>query len=105
MVADENFDEFVPAEQESRLEKEREVVLASEELVPKLTRPNYYTEPSLTRLCRMSEEELSQVKDFSVGNEFGKIMFEGKTDVRGLDLDDIINIKSKTVIHNTDTSF
>lgn len=96
MITDENVDDL----QSSRLRKsvqEKEVRFASEDMIPKITKPNYHTEPATVRLCRMSEQELSQVEDFSIENEFGKIIFDGKTDIRGLNLDELINIKSKAV--------
>ena len=72
--------------------------MAPIEVVPKLRRADYETEPPLVQLMRMTEEELENVENFTVKNRHGKITFEGKTDVRMLDLDQIINIDEKTVI-------
>lgn len=101
MIADENAERLVPVDS-TLSHPEKEVDLAPEELVPRLTKPGYYCEPSLTKLCRMSEQELANIEDFTICNEYGKIILDGKTDVRGLDLDELVNIKNKTVIKHID---
>jgi nuclear pore complex protein Nup98-Nup96 len=61
---------------------------------PLLTRPKYYTIPSISKLRKMSGQDLSQVEDFVVGHDdFGEILWPGYTDVRGLCLDDIVIFK------------
>ena len=40
----------------------------------------------------MSLEELSRVMDFQVSNRFGSVVWPGHTDLRFVDLDDIIEI-------------
>jgi hypothetical protein len=72
--------------------------LAPKELLPKLSLPGYSTTPSIIELARMSAEELSAVRGFSVQNEYGIIEFLGETDVRELDLDAIVRIEEKAVI-------
>ena len=72
--------------------------LAPKELLPQLSLPGYSTSPSIIELARMSAEELSAVKGFSVQNEYGIIEFLGETDVRELDLDAIVRIEEKVVI-------
>ena len=68
-------------------------VKATNPHAPKLTRRDYYTLPSMNELGQMSDEELRQVKDFTIGRKgHGKIEFSGLTDVRGLDLDSIVLI-------------
>lgn len=49
--------------------------LAAAEELPYISLNVYKTQPNYTQLCRMSTEELSCVKNFSVWNEFGKIEF------------------------------
>ena len=64
---------------------------------PKLTKEGYYTLPPIDELVRMSDTDLAMVEGFTIGNEWGKIEFEGRTDVRGLDLDDLVEIRHRAV--------
>jgi hypothetical protein len=53
----------------------------------------YKTDPPMKDLIRMSREELEKVRNFTVYNEHGKIMFKNiPTDVTYLNLDEIITI-------------
>ena len=72
--------------------------LVPKELLPKLTLIGYTTTPSIVELARMSAEELATVRGFCVQNEYGRIEFQGETDVRGLDIDSIVRIEEKAVI-------
>lgn len=74
------------------------------EQIAKLESKKFTTFPEFVVLCRMTEEELKNVKDFSVENEHGKIVFDGYTDVRKLDIDSIITIKAKEVVLYPDES-
>jgi len=69
---------------------------APEDLLPKLTK-NYHTEPSIVKLNRMSESELRNIQNFSIYNDFVKLTFEGKTDLTGLDLDEIVVLGHRSV--------
>eukprot|EP00826_Nyctotherus_ovalis_P065774 TRINITY_DN9679_c0_g1_i10.p1 TRINITY_DN9679_c0_g1~~TRINITY_DN9679_c0_g1_i10.p1 ORF type:complete len:144 (+),score=31.49 TRINITY_DN9679_c0_g1_i10:119-550(+) len=71
---------------------------ASSKLIPKLNRKNYTITPNLTILSAMDEDELEVVHDFTIENEYGKIIFEGTTNVKGLDLDEIVTIENKQVL-------
>jgi len=65
---------------------------------PKLSKPGYYTIPAMSELSKMSEEQLTSLPVFTVGREgFGNVKFEGKIDVRGLDLDEIILFETKVI--------
>jgi len=77
---------------------ENSVKLASLEKLPILTKKGYKTVPDNIQISRMSEAELKEIQDFTVENEFGKIVFEGKTDITGLNLDEIIDIRPKEII-------
>eukprot|EP01103_Thecamoeba_quadrilineata_P010470 TRINITY_DN226_c0_g1_i1.p1 TRINITY_DN226_c0_g1~~TRINITY_DN226_c0_g1_i1.p1 ORF type:complete len:806 (-),score=174.08 TRINITY_DN226_c0_g1_i1:164-2527(-) len=69
------------------------------EQVPKLKRDSYYTIPPISQLEQMSLSELSRVPNFAVGlKEACEIRFEGSTDVRGLDLDHIVELASKQIV-------
>lgn len=71
----------------------REESMASTSLVPHLSMPGYQTEPKYHEICRMSEKELSEVENFAIRNQYGRVQFLGKTDLRGLNLDKIILIE------------
>ncbi|KAI9922711.1 hypothetical protein PsorP6_001331 [Peronosclerospora sorghi] len=66
---------------------------------PKLTNRDYYTIPSYERLQAMSDQELSQVDKLTVGcRGLGAVEWLGTTDVRNLDLDELITFEKKEVI-------
>ncbi|GLE11749.1 hypothetical protein PINS_up024375 [Pythium insidiosum] len=66
---------------------------------PSLKNEDYFTVPSYDRLKRMTEQELSQVEGFKVGCKgLGTVEWLGKTDVRHLDLDELIQFEKKEVI-------
>jgi nuclear pore complex protein Nup98-Nup96 len=73
-----------------------------EALVPKLSQPDYYTEPKLQELAAKERAErgyMKRVPNFTVGRKgFGSVRFFGETDVRGLDLQSIIIFNDKEVI-------
>lgn len=55
---------------------------------PILRRPGYYMRPDHFTMQKMSEVEVSQIRDFVVGREgAGEICWLGETDVRNLNLD------------------
>mmetsp|Transcript_9806 Transcript_9806/g.9729 ORF Transcript_9806/g.9729 Transcript_9806/m.9729 type:complete len:747 (+) Transcript_9806:3-2243(+) len=78
--------------------------LAPAEQLPKLTKSNYSTKPSIIELARMTCDELKRVKNFTIENEFGKVVFEGETNVIGLDLDKLVTIKQSEVTVYPDDS-
>ncbi|ETL47169.1 hypothetical protein, variant 5 [Phytophthora nicotianae] len=66
---------------------------------PILKNKDYYTIPSYEHLQTMTDHELSQVEKFTVGcRGLGAVEWIGKTDVRDLDLDDLIYFEKKEVI-------
>jgi len=72
--------------------------ISKEEILPKLTRPGYFMIPSLEDLHQLSEEELRNVNDFTVGLvDTGMVRFLGKTDVTRVDLDKIIEFTDRSV--------
>jgi len=63
-------------------------------LLPRLTRPEYYSSPSIEMMSKMSEVKLSQIDNFEIGRYgYGSIKWPGLTDVRRLDFDRIIDIE------------
>ena len=65
---------------------------------PTLSLDGYCTIPDIEVLKTLSNSELSKVKNFGVCREkFGMIQWEGATDVRGLNLDNLIRIDKKEV--------
>ncbi|CAN6239926.1 unnamed protein product [Urochloa humidicola] len=79
-----------------------------EGLLPKLPAADYFTEPSLEELAAKERGEpgyCSWVKDFVVGRHgYGSIKFLGETDVRGLDLESIVEFNDWEVIVYKDDS-
>ncbi|KAL1318210.1 hypothetical protein AAHE18_15G189900 [Arachis hypogaea] len=73
-----------------------------EALMPKLWRSDYYTQPRIHELAAKERVEpgfCSHVKDFVVGRQgYGSIRFLGETDVRGLDLESLIQFNNREVI-------
>ncbi|CAK9008191.1 Nuclear pore complex protein Nup98-Nup96 [Cleaved into: Nuclear pore complex protein Nup98 (Nucleoporin Nup98) (Nup98), partial [Durusdinium trenchii] len=58
----------------------------------------YTTTPRLVELQRMTDEELASVGDFSVAREgFGKVAWLGHVDVRGLDIDEVVEISHMSI--------
>ena len=79
-----------------------------EALMPKLRRSDYFTLPRIHELAAKERAEpgfCSHVKDFVVGRQgYGSIRFLGETDVRGLDLESIVQFNNREVIVYMDDS-
>ncbi|KAL4323096.1 hypothetical protein GQ457_11G032050 [Hibiscus cannabinus] len=79
-----------------------------EALMPKLRRPDYYTEPRIQELAAKERAEpgyCRRVKDFVVGRHgYGSIKFLGETDVRRLDLESLVQFNNREVIVYLDDS-
>jgi hypothetical protein len=65
---------------------------ATAELLPRAPKDGYTCSPSMDQLSKMSVKELENVNDFTVSNQFGSVMWVGKTDVTRVDLQDIVTI-------------
>ena len=72
-------------------------LVAPDELVPKLSREGYHTSPEYVLLCRMSSEELRNVKDFRVYNKYGEVHFLEKVNILGMNIDEEISIEERCV--------
>ena len=58
-----------------------------------LTKPQYFTIPPLKRLRRMSDEDLKAVERLVIGRkDAGEVAFIDAIDLRGMCLDDIVDI-------------
>jgi len=77
--------------------KHKEYSFDPEDLIPRLTKPGYQTEPPMLTIYRMSEEELANIDEFTIYNQNAKIIWEGKTDIRGLNLDQIVHLMHQSV--------
>mmetsp|Transcript_2792 Transcript_2792/g.12630 ORF Transcript_2792/g.12630 Transcript_2792/m.12630 type:complete len:799 (-) Transcript_2792:2484-4880(-) len=65
---------------------------------PRLSRDAYFCRPSIERLREVSETERAAVYNFQVGRHgFGSIVWSGFTDVRDLDLDQLVDIGTRYV--------
>ncbi|KMT15924.1 hypothetical protein BVRB_3g051110 [Beta vulgaris subsp. vulgaris] len=75
---------------------------------PILRSSDYYTEPSLKELAELEEINpgyCSKIRDFTVGRVgFGSVKFLGDTDVRGLDLVEIVKFNRNEVVVYEDES-
>ena len=62
----------------------------------------YKTIPDIRLLSLMSKDELRKITNFTIENNWGKIIFEGQTDITNQKLDEIIDIShgNITVYHN-----
>ena len=67
--------------------------LVALEALPVLQRAGYSVTPSMLEMARMSDYELSRIAEFRIENEHGSITFPGTTDLRGLDLDELVEIE------------
>lgn len=64
-----------------------------------LSNPQISTVPELSQLQRMSSEDLAQVDGFAIRSaEFGEIEWPGLTDVRHLNLDEILQFSESEVV-------
>jgi len=101
LVMDLEAEEDKEVEIESASESEDEepsYKLAPVELIPKPLKEGYKMNPDYASLCRMSEDQLRKVSNFSIENEFGKIEFQGKVDLTGENLRDNIIIRHKEIV-------
>lgn len=72
--------------------------IATTSLVPVLTKQGYTISPSLDSLSKMSEGDLAAVSNFIVSREsYGSVAWEGAVDVRGIDLDSVVEIEAQSV--------
>lgn len=73
-----------------------------EALMPKLWHSDYYIQPKVQELAAKERAELGycrRVKDFVVGRQgYGSVKFLGETDVRGLDLESIVQFNKCEVL-------
>jgi Nucleoporin autopeptidase len=77
--------------------------LPSDDMLPTIA-PGYKTKPTLVEMARMSIEDLKKIKNFTIENEFGKLVFEGETNVIGLSISEIIRINHKELVGYPDDS-
>uniref|UniRef100_A0A0A9FQP0 Peptidase S59 domain-containing protein n=1 Tax=Arundo donax TaxID=35708 RepID=A0A0A9FQP0_ARUDO len=79
-----------------------------ERLMLKFPHADYFMEPSLEELAAKERAEAGyccRVRDFVVGRHgYGSIKFLGETDVRGLDLESIVEFNDREVIVYKDDS-
>ncbi|XP_021728839.1 nuclear pore complex protein NUP96-like [Chenopodium quinoa] len=77
-------------------------------VLPVLRCSDYYTEPSMKELAALEGIKpgyCSKIRDFVVGRTgFGSVMFLGETDVRGLDLAEIVKFNRNEIVVYEDES-
>jgi hypothetical protein len=75
------------------------------EYIPKHTRSTYKTNPKMSQIQHMSEEELKYVSNFSISNNFGMVEFLEPVDLTYCNLDLWIRIKKQQLIMFPEDAF
>lgn len=71
---------------------------AAASLRPQLSRPAYYSNPSIQMMSTFSEKDLSRVDNLEIGRHgVGSIKWTGLTDVRRMNFDEIVFIDNGEV--------
>ena len=66
--------------------------------LPTLSKFGYVTTPSLSELASKSEADLAALTGFTIAREgYGSIAWEGRVDVRGINLDSIVSIERQDI--------
>ena len=101
-------EEVSNSRKESKADKKKKKdELAPLNKLPIMEKPGYKTIPDFKDIYRMTLNELENVEKFSIYNEWGRIDFEGVTDLTNLNLDQIVSIENKliNVYQNGDIDF
>jgi nuclear pore complex protein Nup98-Nup96 len=70
----------------------------TEDCAPVLTKHGYFTYPDMRLLINMTPSELSRVDRFTVYRPgVGQIRWEGRTDLRYMNLDELVHIEHKMI--------
>jgi len=75
-----------------KIETDTASAFAPLDKLPIMRRTDYTLHPSLIEMARMNEFQLSTVEDLYIENRHGRIAWEGRTDVRGVDFDELVTI-------------
>lgn len=88
-----SYDNNLNAYNNSDLQNFGGIVPVDKNFLPQLRREGYSCTPSLEAMQNMSEEQLASIENFIVARDgFGYLEWPGITDVRGLDLDYLVEI-------------
>ena len=91
-------DDVNNSRKESKADKKKKKdELAPLNKLPIMEKPGYKTFPDFKDVYRMTLNELENVENFSIYNEWGRIDFEGVTDLTNLNLDQIVTIENKLI--------
>lgn len=82
---------------QSQEKKQKADEFADLSVIPKLNLPGYRTTPNYVKICRMTEGELSKIENFTIKNEWAEVRFLEPVNILGIDLDNTINFKHKSV--------
>ena len=75
------------------MQKESELIpFVAKDLLPKKPKDGYKCEPSFDEIEKMTVQQLRNVPNFTVRNQFGSVQFMGDTDITAVDLADVITI-------------
>ena len=70
--------------------------------LPILKREGYFMIPDEYEISRMTLEEINNVENFAIFNENGKIEFEGKVSLYGINFDKLFNIEHELIEYEKD---
>lgn len=87
-------EELETVSRKRRSEPETRDYLVSTDKLPIATKPGYRLNPSLIEMARMTEYELMNVRDLFIENEHGKIQWVGRTNVIGINFDELVRIST-----------
>ncbi len=91
----EELERKLKEEEEANKAKEGGKTFAPNDKLPVAPKPDYNISPSMGELCRMSLEELENVENFKISNEFGSIEFQEAVDLTNVNLAEVVTITIK----------
>ena len=77
--------------------KNKNEILCPTDKLPILKREGYFMLPDEYAISRMTLEEINNVENFCIFNDNGKIEFEGKVSLYGVNFDNLFNIEHELI--------
>ena len=93
---------LLPSEKKSvsyptKNKKNKNEILCPTDKLPILKREGYFMLPDEYAISRMTLEEINNVENFCIFNDNGKIEFEGKVSLYGVNFDNLFNIEHELI--------
>lgn len=73
------------------------VAEVTEDMIPQSASGSYSVYPTRAELCRMTPQELANLKNFRVSSVFGEIIFNEPINALGLDVDKLVSIEKMNI--------